>query len=189
MFLDTARLILRHFTEADADLLLALDSDPEVMRHLHAGPLGDRETYVKQIRERFLPYYQRFSNRGFWAAVEKASGQFVGWFVLRPAMDYRLAAEVQFRSDDVELGYRTHQAFWGRGYATEVSRALIEIAFQDPGVFFVVATTSAQNVASYRVMEKLGMRRVDGLFALPVPYPPALKYEISRQEFAARVRK
>jgi RimJ/RimL family protein N-acetyltransferase len=189
MFLETARLSLRPFTEDDAGLLLALDSDPEVMRHLHAGPLGGQEAYQKQIRDRFLPYYQRYPNRGFWAAIEKTSGQFVGWFVLRPAMDYRLAAELRFRADDVELGYRTHKGYWGKGYATEVSRALLAVAFQDSGVPFVVATTSVDNIASYRVMEKLGMRRVDGKFPLPAPYPPALKYEISRQEFAANTYK
>jgi hypothetical protein len=80
--------VLRWFTESDADLLFELDSDPEVVRY--ANP-GGKTTPYEEIRHRILPrilsYYERYESLGFWAAIEKSSGRFVGWFVLRSAED------------------------------------------------------------------------------------------------------
>ena len=100
----------------------------------------------------FLGYYERFSGYGFWAAVEKSSGRFVGWFHFRPAADAS--------PDEVELGYRLRRSAWGKGYATEGSRALIDKGFAELGVRRVVASTMVVNVASRRVMEKAGLRFV-----------------------------
>ena len=92
VFLETERLLLRRFTESDADLLFELDSDPEVVRY--ANP-GGKTTPYEEIRHRILPrflsYYERYEGLGFWAAMEKSSGGFVGWFVLRPAEDGGMA--------------------------------------------------------------------------------------------------
>lgn len=80
IFLETGRLRLRHFTDTDADaeLLVALDSDPEVMRYLGNG----RPTPSDVIRHEVLP---RFARSQVWAAEERSTGHFVGWFALTPA--------------------------------------------------------------------------------------------------------
>ena len=100
----------------------------------------------------FLAYYERFAGYGFWAAIEKSSGRFVGWFHFRPAK----AA----RPNEVELGYRLRRSAWGKGYAPEGSRALIHQGFAELEVQRVVAFTMVVNVASRRVMEKAGLRFV-----------------------------
>ncbi|GGZ50658.1 GNAT family acetyltransferase [Streptomyces inusitatus] len=149
VFLETERLVLRPFTEADADRLLALDNDPDVMRFINGG----RPTTPAEIRTHTLPRllldHPRTGSRGYWAALEKATGTFLGWFEFRPLDDPGPAA--------VELGYRLNKAAWGRGYATEGSRALIHKGFTDLGVERVTANTMAVNAGSRRVMEKSGL--------------------------------
>ena len=85
VFLETDRLALRRFTEADEDNLFELNSDPEVMRFLNGGPTP-RDEVRTRIIPTFLGYYERFDGFGFWAAAEIATGQFLGWFHFRPPL-------------------------------------------------------------------------------------------------------
>ncbi len=82
--LETDRLILRTFTEADVDALVELDSDPEVTRFITNGAPTPRATVVDEILPAFLGYYAGATGYGFWAAIEKDTGAFIGWFHLRP---------------------------------------------------------------------------------------------------------
>lgn len=105
----------------------------------------EAETLPKLLRHR-----ERSDGFGCRAAVERSSGEFVGWFALQP---------VEGKGpEEVELGYRLRRSVWGKGYATEGSRALIRKAFTELGVRRVLAQTMAVNVASRRVMEKAGLR-------------------------------
>lgn len=143
IFLTTDRLLLRRFTEDDAELLVELDSDPEVMRFLSGGKPTPREKIVEEV----LPAFIR---SGFFAAIERDTGEFAGWFHLRPARNGDPA--------EPELGYRLRKASWGKGYATEGSLALIDKAFGELGARRVFARTMTVNRGSRRVMEKCGLR-------------------------------
>ncbi len=180
--LETPRLILREFTEADAEELFALDSDPEVMRFIGPYQLGDVEAYRSRIQTHNIPYYTEHPGYGVWAAVEKAGGAFLGWILLRPALDYRFAAEAGFRAEDVELGYRLRRAAWGKGYATEASRALVQDGFTRLGMACVAAVALVGNRASTRVMEKTGLRRV-AEFRIPGFDQPAVKYALEKNDY------
>jgi RimJ/RimL family protein N-acetyltransferase len=149
VFLETERLVLRRFTEADADNLFELDSDPHVMRFLTGGKPTPRDVIRNETLPRFLRYYERSEGLGYWAAIEKSTGAFLGWFEFRPPEGGG--------PGEVELGYRLRKSAWGRGYATEGSRALIRKGFTELGVRRVVASTMAVNTASRRVMEKAGL--------------------------------
>ncbi len=149
VFLETEWLVLRRFTEDDADDLFELDSDSEVTRFLTGGKPTPRDTIRDEILPRLLRYYERFSGFGFWAAVEKSTGGFLGWFEFRPPEGGG--------PDEVELGYRLRRSAWGKGYGTEGSRALILKGFTELGVWRVVARTMAVNTSSRRVMEKAGL--------------------------------
>jgi RimJ/RimL family protein N-acetyltransferase len=143
--------VLRRFTDADLDSIVELDSDPAVKRYIDNGAAVDRQELAEML-EWWLGWYKRSERYGFWAAMEKSTGRFVGWFHLRPGENAG--------ADEPELGYRLRREAWGRGYATEGSRALIDKAFTELGVDRVYASTMAVNVASRRVMEKAGMRFV-----------------------------
>lgn len=151
VFLETERLLLRRFTEADADNLFDLDSDPAVMRFLSGGTATPRDVIQREILPRFLGSYERYAGLGFWAAIEKATGAFLGWFGFHPSDGI---------PDEVALGYRLRRAAWGKGYATEGARALIRKGFTELGVRRVIATTYQDNLASRRVMEKAGLTLV-----------------------------
>jgi RimJ/RimL family protein N-acetyltransferase len=145
--LQTARLTLRRFTTADEDDLVSLNRDPEVMRYITGGqPIG-RE----KIRDEIIPFHLAAHDRhpgfGTWAADDTGTGQFLGWFHLRPR-----------RSDGaIDLGYRLRRSAWGNGYATEGSRALIDKGFTGHAIDRIVAETMTVNLASRRVLEKCGL--------------------------------
>ena len=152
VILETPRLALRQFTADDVDNLFDLNSDPEVMRYLTGGEPTPRE----EIQDRIIPFHQsvydHFDRLGTWAAEAAATGEFLGWFHLRP--------DSGTDATNVELGYRLRRAAWNRGYATEGSRALISLGFTDLGVERVFAHTMTVNTASRRVMEKCGLTLV-----------------------------
>jgi RimJ/RimL family protein N-acetyltransferase len=166
IFLETERLVLRRFTDNDVDNLVELDSDPDVMRLINGGRPTSRDEIESDVLPMFLEYYERFTGYGFWAAVEKSTGQFVGWFHFRPTKG--------MPSDEIELGYRLRKSAWGKGYATEGSRALIQKGFADLGVRRVFASTMVVNVGSRRVMEKAGLKFVR---AFHQPWPDRIEGE------------
>ena len=139
---DSERLTLRPVVLDDVENLLHLDADPEVMRFITGGRPSTREEVTAVVRA-------EVGHR--WIAHETASGELVGWFGMRRPDD---------RPGEGELGYRLHRRAWGRGYATEGARRLIDLAFADLGLRRVWAETMAVNAASRRVMERCGMTHV-----------------------------
>ena len=152
VFLESERLALRRFTGDDAGDLFELDGDPEVMRFLTGGRPTPRDVILDQTLPRFLRSYERFERFGVWAAIERSTGEFLGWFEFHPPEGRG--------PEEAELGYRLRRAAWGKGYATEGSRALIRKGFTELGVRRVVAETMSVNAASRRVMEKAGLTHV-----------------------------
>jgi RimJ/RimL family protein N-acetyltransferase len=151
VLLETKRLVLRKFTEADAESLYELDNDPDVMRYLNGGVPASREVIQNDILPLFLDYDANNPGLGFWAAIEKSSEDFLGWFSFRPSSE---------NLKDVSIGYRLKKSSWGKGYATEGSRALIDQGFEAWGIQRVAAITYGENIGSRRVMEKVGMTLV-----------------------------
>ena len=150
--LETERLVLRRFTEDDADDLFDLDGDPEVTRFITGGRPTPRDVILADTLPRFLRSYELFEGFGVWAAVERSTGDFIGWFEFHPPLGRG--------PEEAELGYRLRRSAWGKGYATEGSRALIRRGFTELGARRVVAETMAVNAASRRVMEKAGLTYV-----------------------------
>lgn len=179
VLLETDRLVLRQFTDADADALLELDLDPQVRRFVEDGEPVNRAEAVAAI-EHFRQYSVRSPHFGFWVAVEKSSGRFLGWFHFRAAPGQP--------TDRPELGYRLVSNSWGQGYATEGSRALIDHGFTSAGVTCVLAETMVVHTASRRVMEKSGMRPVrtftaDWPVRIPGDEEGDIEYAITRDEW------
>jgi RimJ/RimL family protein N-acetyltransferase len=145
----TDHLVLREFTSDDLDFLVELDSDPEVMRYITGGMPTPRELIQEEVLPRFLKSYEPDDGFGVWAALEKATGDLVG------RMSLELDPHAERR--EARLGFRFLRSAWGRGYATEGSRALIGKGFSELGLERILATAYEHNAASRRVMEKSGM--------------------------------
>ena len=124
LFLQTDRLLLRYADEGDVELLYELNSDPEVTRYLVARPLP-RERIETDVLPQFLPGADGADPR-YWIAVEKASGAAIGGFALDTPPDGP--------PSEGELGYRLRRTAWGKGYASEGARALIDTGFRDFGL-------------------------------------------------------
>ena len=183
IILETPRLILRQFAEADVDNLFDLNSDPEVMRYLTGGSPTPRDEIRDQIIPFHLGVYNRLDRLGTWAAESRATGEFLGWFHFRPGHESDLS--------NIDLGYRLRRSAWHKGYATEGSRALIDRGFTDLGVERVFAHTMTVNAASRHVLEKCGLTLVR---TFPYEWPfeiegsehGEVEYALTKPEWEAR---
>jgi RimJ/RimL family protein N-acetyltransferase len=152
IILKTPQMTIRQFTTDDVDNLFDLNNDPEVMRYLTGGKPAPREEIEDKIIPFHLGVYERFARLGTWAADSNATGEFLGWFHFRPGPGANVT--------NIDLGYRLRRAVWNKGYATEGSRALINMGFADLGVERVFGHAMTVNTASRRVLEKCGMTLV-----------------------------
>ena len=177
IYLETTHVTLREYVDTDFDHFIEMNQDPEVMRYLSGG----RPTSIEETREgaeRMKFYVGKFSGKlGAFTAVHRESGQVMGWFLLRP--DRKTLERVH----ELELGYRLKKNFWGKGYATEVSRALVHKAFQDCGADFVFAQTRVNNQGSRKVMEKVGMTFVREFYDPEYGFDNSVYYRITRAEW------
>ena len=144
--LETPRLVIRRFRPDDWKAVYEYMSDREVVAYLPEGRMTEAQT-----RE-FLAKHTG-DNPEALAVTLKADGALVGHVAFHP----------WFAPRTYEIGWAFNRRYHGQGYATEAARALLEYWFERLGLHRVIATCQPENVASYRVMEKLGMRR-EGYF-------------------------
>lgn len=142
--LETPRLLLREFVEEDAEAFLAFNGDPRVMRLTGEPAWTDLEETRRRLRD--YPDYRRYGF-GRWAVVLKPEGVVIGFNGLKYLEDL----------DEVDLGYRFAFDYWGRGIATESSRAVLRYGFETLGLQRVVGLALPENQGSIRVLEKVGM--------------------------------
>jgi [ribosomal protein S5]-alanine N-acetyltransferase len=176
----TDHLLLRDISEADAELMFDLDSDPEVMRYIGSQLANDASWYRDLIRTKFVPQ-QTHSYHGVRVVFDRVSGDFLGSVSLRPASASKDAQALGWnRSDEIEIGFRFRRSVWGRGVATEAAKPLVAIALADPTTTAIVAYADMSNVASLRVLQKLGLERV-GEVLLPGANEPTVKLARSKE--------
>jgi RimJ/RimL family protein N-acetyltransferase len=146
--LTTPRLLLRRWREADHEPFAALNADPHVMKYFPV-PLTRAES------DRLIARIEAgFDQRGYglWALQLRATGEFLGFTGLDiPSFQAHFTPAV-------EVGWRLARSAWGRGYATEAGRASLAFGFEEAGLGEIVSFTSAVNVRSQAVMERIGMR-------------------------------
>ena len=178
--LRTERLRLDPLTAEHTELMVELDADPEVLRFIWGRALS-RDEVVEQWMPRRLRADAAARGIGYWAGFDDGN-HFLGWWAL--VIDDEDA-------DTAELGYRLRRDAWGRGYATEGSRALLDHAFTTLELPRVWAVTVAVNLPSRRVMERLGMRHVRthvGTWEKPLAgwEHGEVVYEITREEWGTQ---
>lgn len=144
--IQTARLILRPFEPSDAKAAFGWLGDPVVMQFTPAGP----DKSIEQTRTRLVGYQKHQKAHGFskWLILEGDSGIAIGDSGLLVLQDYGW----------VDLGFRFAQPYWGKGLATEVASAWVRTAFDKLGVARLGAFVHPGNVASIRVLERVGFR-------------------------------
>ena len=175
--LETARLLLRRVSEQDREVEIAQQQDPQVMRYIRQPntPEQAHETFNQMIAP-----WQADDEQNPWATINveiQSSGQSVGSVAFRfESLDFAI----------VEIGYRFLPQSQGKGYATEAVKALVQWLIKDIGVHKVVAKCDPENVASYKIMEKLSMQREGFLrqhYKIGDQYSDELVYGILATEY------
>jgi len=147
--IETERLYFRELAESDDVGMFSLDSDPEVHEFLGKKPIQS----IEEAREVIRFIRQQYTDNGIarWAIVEKESNSFIGWgafkFVKEP---------INGHVDFYDLGYRFIKSAWGKGYATESSKAAIAYAFDELKLTVIYAYADHRNLGSQSVLKKCG---------------------------------
>lgn len=138
----TERLVLRRPRLSDAEAIFEYASDPKVIHYMDYGLRTDVSEVVKCLESR---------------PAEWESGSFSWVLTVKP--DDRPIGTIGCRVEGhaVDFGYLLNQKHWGRGYATEAARTVVNWAISLPEVYRVWATCDTENLASARVLEKCGL--------------------------------
>jgi len=181
--LETERLILRQWKDADLPKFSALNCDAQVMEFF-PSILSEQES------NRMAAKIQQLINKqgwGFWAVEEKTSEEFIGFVGL-----HKVRTNLPFYPN-VEIGWRLAKPFWQKGYATEAAIAAMNYAFETLELKQVISFTAVTNLRSQAVMKKLGMVDVKKNFQHPeIETGNSLRehvlYQISRSQWMERAR-
>ena len=146
--LETARLVIRTFESRDAEAWVAMVNDPEVVRFLPPGPAPTMETFRGVIEGRHA--MEREIGYAMWAVDDKTTGTFVGQCGIRPVDEGA--------GPEIDLAYHYTRASWNKGYATEAVIAVLAHGLGPVGLDRIMAVAMPENIGSWRVMEKAGMR-------------------------------
>ena len=150
IYMETPRLRLRSWGEADLKPFIRLNADERVMRYFPKTLTAEEtEAFYRAIQDEFKEY-----GFGLYAVEVKENNEFIGITGL-----HRAVFEADF-TPCVEIGWRLKQEAWGKGYATEAASACLEYGFNELGFREVYSFTAVVNTPSQRVMQKIGMRYV-----------------------------
>jgi RimJ/RimL family protein N-acetyltransferase len=170
MQLLTDRLTIRKFEHGDWAALLEYASDAEVMAYIPGGVLDEEGA------KRFVQTNAGEDAKNY-AVVLKENEKLIGHIVFHP----------YFGGHTYEIGWVFHREFHGRGYATEAAAAFLQYGFGQLNLHRIIATCQPENVPSWRVMEKIGMRR-EGFFRKCIPHRDGwwdeYYYAILREEWS-----
>jgi RimJ/RimL family protein N-acetyltransferase len=165
--LETERLILRMWRAEDFEEYAAICSDPEVMRYLGGKPYSRLEAWRHMA---FLIGHWQLLGYGHWAVEEKETGRLIG----------RMGFLNPEGWPGFEVGWTLSRECWGRGYATEGARRMIDYAFTEMNREHVISLIHPQNKGSIKVAEKMGERLEGETEVLGIP---VLIYGISREKW------
>ncbi len=165
--LETERILLREFLPEDAPFLYELNADPEVLKYT-----GDVRFENPEAAAHFISNYNDYALHGMgrWACIQKSSSAFLGWCGLKRHV----------KSNEVDVGFRLLKKQWGRGFATEAAQSCLHYGFGYLQVEEIIGRAQKDNVASIRVLEKLGMK-FNGNFEFDLH--PGVKYKLGKIEF------
>ncbi len=146
--LQTKRTILRRFQISDLNNMIRLESDPDVMKFTPSRIPQAVEKTEARLRS-LLEKEAIYTPLGIWAVELKGTAEFLGWFML-----------IKTEFEIPELGFMIVKNQWGKGFATEAARALIDFGMGELKYPGIAAVTDHDNTASIHILEKLGFRKV-----------------------------
>lgn len=143
------RLLLRPYNDNDLDFLESLLTNPNIMRYIGNGQTRDKEG-IRKFLEWIYDTYSLNTNYGLRLIIEKESNKRIGHAGLVP--------QIINGKKEIEIGYWISQEYWGRGFATEVARRLMEYGKNNLNLGKMIALIQKDNIASQKVANKIGMQ-------------------------------
>lgn len=154
LILETDRLILRELKSSDAEAFFAMDHNPKVHQYLWNKPVQKIEETIEVIT--FVRQQYVDNGIGRFAIILKQTNEFIGWAGLKYNTE-----EVNHKINFYDIGYRLDEKFWGKGYASEASFAWLKYAFETMNIKTIEAAAHAENLASNRILQKMGMQMTE----------------------------
>jgi len=155
--IETDRLILRAVNNGDLEGMFELDSDPKVHKYLGNKPISSRKQaqfYIDSIKSQYIE-----RGIGRFAAIEKSTGDFIGWSGLK--FNTGDQETLGNKRDFYDIGYRLIPRYWNKGFAVESSIALLNYGFKDLNIKTIVGAAQIENIASNKVLQKIGLKYVE----------------------------
>jgi len=146
--IETPRLTLRPFTLDDTKALYQILSVLDVLKYFPSSDPPDRER-VQKLIQRQIDHWQEHGY-GWWAVEPHADQQLIGWSGLQYLPD----------TDEIEIGFLLSKPYWGKGLATESAEEGLDFGFSTLGLQTIVGIVHPENIASQRVLEKIGLEFV-----------------------------
>jgi len=171
VFLETERLLLKTSDPTELQHWILLCQDPAVMKYI--GSVKTKEEIEDLFFNMAAPYHKKYG-LGFCSVFEKETGYFIGQAGL-----FHIGYDDT--KTDIEVAYRFQEKFWGKGYATEVTKALIEWGFTNLTVQKLIGFAREGNIASKQVLMKVGMHYTGN--KVKHENQEVLCYEINRSTF------
>ncbi len=175
-YLETERLILRDLLISDLKGMFELDSDSLVHIYLGNKPISTEEEAVKNIE--FIRSQYEDRGIGRFAAIEKATGDFIGWSGLK--LNTGEKEELNGIQDFIDIGYRFIPRYWGKGYATESSLATLKFGFNSMKYPVICGAADYENIGSNKVLSKIGLHFINEFYFKDIK---CNWYELKKDEY------
>lgn len=168
---------MRELLITDVDDMFELDSNPEVHKYLGKNPINTKaqaEAAIAFIRTQYLE-----RGIGRFATIEKSSGNFIGWSGLK--LNTGEIETLGTKKEFYDIGYRFMPKYWGKGYATESSIAVLDYGFQNLKLDLICGAAETGNTASNAILQKIGLQYIEQF-----PYESEMVnwYELKKEDYA-----
>lgn len=157
IMLETDRLILRELLPTDIDDLFELDSNPIVHKYLGNRPVKTKQEAETNIQSIIDQYKDRGIGR--WAAIEKSTGDFIGWSGLK--LNIGEKDSLNGKQNFYDIGYRFIPRYWGKGYATESATVILDYGFKVKKYETIAGIALVDNIGSNKVLRKIGLQYIE----------------------------
>lgn len=181
VYIETERLILREIQTTDLDGMFELDSNPDVHKYLGNNPIKTKEQAEDVIK--FI--HQQYDNLGIgrFAAIEKSSGDFIGWSGIK--LNTGEKEMLNGKTDFYDIGYRFIPRYWGKGYATESALAALKYGFETMNLEQIVGAAEVENIGSNKVLQKIGLKFINEFD--DDEFDTCNWYELNKEDYAKKL--
>jgi len=180
IYAETERLILREISQKDVLGMFELDSDWEVHKYLGVDTIKTIEEAQKIIESIREQYQERGIGR--WAAIEKSTGEFIGWSGLK--LNQGEQDSLNGIQNFYDVGYRFIPRYWNKGYATESALAALAYGFKVKQYETIAGIALVDNIASNKVLQKIGLKFKE---QFKFEDTEAIWYELNKEDYEEKM--